>query len=534
MTYPPESEEGNIEYKLLLDLGDEEHIAGQMKRRVLEGGGEALYVIGVSNDGDPIGLPQDLLERSLAVLERAASRINAVIHVLRIVDGHSGKIAEVLVRWRRGISPPLTIYITVLGNVDAGKSTLIGAIMTGKRDNGKGELRSMVARYIHEILTGRTSSVSSRIVGFVGDKVVNQMVSDPLDEQAVFLNSEKVLFFTDLGGHERYVRTALRGVLSRPPDYVILVVGANTGLQRMGREHLGIAAALGVPVAVVVTKVDIAPPEVLDRTLYEIQRLVKMPGVSRLPMVVRDWDDVVVAARSMTSSKVVPIFLVSNVTGHGMDKLRRFLALLPPRQSWDDTGKMKLYVDEIFTVRGVGLVVGGLLISGIVRRGDAVYVGPTHDASWQKTVVRSIHVNRVPTELAKAGQYVTLALDDVKVVKGMVVTNAPEKPTRCFDAKLLVLRHPTVIRPGFEGVVHYRSIREPATVVWIDKGMLMNGDMGEATICFKRYWALTINEQFVMRNSITRVLGVITRYRHDAEGELYDPHHSPNFSDKPR
>ncbi len=515
MTYPPESEEGNVEYKLRLDLSDDDHVAGQMRRRILEGGGEALYVVGVTDDGQPVGLPQDLLERSLAVLERAANRINASVHVLRTVEGYSGKIAEVLIRWRRGTSPPLTVYITVLGNVDAGKSTLIGAVMTGRRDNGKGQLRSVVARYIHEILTGRTSSISSRIVGFVGDRVVNEVLSDPLDEQEVFLRSEKVLFFTDLGGHERYVRTTLRGVLSRSPDYVILVVGANAGLQRMGREHLGIAAALGLPVIVVVTKVDLAPPEVLDRTLEEIQRLVKMPGVSRLPMIVRDWDDVVVAARSMVNIKVVPIFLVSNVTGHGVDKLRRFLALLPPRQKWDDTGSMRMYVDEVFSVRGVGLVVGGLLVSGVVRRGDKVYVGPTRDGSWQRAMVRSIHVNRVPTESARAGQYVTMAIDNVVVGKGMMVTDAPERPTRCFEARLFVLRHPTVIRPGFEGVVHYRSIREPATIVEIDKGRLMNGDVGEATICFRRYWALTTNEQFIMRNSVTRILGVVTNCRYD-------------------
>lgn len=48
----------------------------------------------------------------------------------------------------------------MLGAESAGKSTLLGVLISGKRDNGKGYARTTVCRHKHEILDGRTSSIS--------------------------------------------------------------------------------------------------------------------------------------------------------------------------------------------------------------------------------------------------------------------------------------------------------------------------------------------------------------------------------------
>ena len=44
----------------------------------------------------------------------------------------------------------------------------------------------------------------------------------------------------------------------------MLMVGANAGIVGMTKEHLGLALALSVPVFVVVTKIDMCPPNVLQ------------------------------------------------------------------------------------------------------------------------------------------------------------------------------------------------------------------------------------------------------------------------------
>ena len=54
----------------------------------------------------------------------------------------------------------------VLGEEGAGKSTIIGVLINGILDNGRGLARQNVFRHKHEILCGKTSSFSHQILGF--------------------------------------------------------------------------------------------------------------------------------------------------------------------------------------------------------------------------------------------------------------------------------------------------------------------------------------------------------------------------------
>lgn len=60
----------------------------------------------------------------------------------------------------------LEIRVAVVGNVDAGKSTLLGVLTHGELDNGRGLARQKLFRHKHEAETGRTSSVGNDILGF--------------------------------------------------------------------------------------------------------------------------------------------------------------------------------------------------------------------------------------------------------------------------------------------------------------------------------------------------------------------------------
>lgn len=56
--------------------------------------------------------------------------------------------------------------VAVVGNVDAGKSTLLGVLTHGELDNGRGYARQRLFRHKHEMESGRTSSVGNDILGF--------------------------------------------------------------------------------------------------------------------------------------------------------------------------------------------------------------------------------------------------------------------------------------------------------------------------------------------------------------------------------
>ena len=154
--------------------------------------------------------------------------------------------------------------IAVIGNVDSGKSTLVGVLTKSIMDDGRGSARQKVFNFSHEAANGRTSSIGQEIMGF--DSTNNQVQVERVQQNKnqswahIANNSSKLVTFLDLCGHEKYLKTTMFGLVGLMPDYSMIVVGANMGVSRMTREHLGISLALGVPIFFVVTKVDIAPP----------------------------------------------------------------------------------------------------------------------------------------------------------------------------------------------------------------------------------------------------------------------------------
>ena len=70
-------------------------------------------------------------------------------------------------------------------------------------------------------------------------------------------------------------------------------------------EHLGLALALNVPVFVVVTKIDMCPPNVLQDTMKLLTKILKSPGCRKIPVIVQNSDDVVVSATNFISERYV-------------------------------------------------------------------------------------------------------------------------------------------------------------------------------------------------------------------------------------
>ena len=81
--------QGNIEYKLkLIDPTPARfaRLVTQLKWRLLEGGGQACYELGVTDDGLLIGLSRGHLERSLETLEMMAGEIGASVVVVKEIE----------------------------------------------------------------------------------------------------------------------------------------------------------------------------------------------------------------------------------------------------------------------------------------------------------------------------------------------------------------------------------------------------------------------------------------------------------------
>jgi selenocysteine-specific elongation factor len=189
------------------------------------------------------------------------------------------------------------------------------------------------------------------------------------------------LSLVDVPGHERFVRNMVAGATGI--DLFMLVIDAAEGARPQTHEHLAILRLLGIDHGVVaVTKADAVDAETLELALGEAHELVPYAEV----------------------------VAVSAKTGAGLDELRASLAAVADgagRTHGD--GPTRLYVDRVFTLRGIGTVVTGTLWSGTIGEGDELRVEP----AGLDVRVRSVQVHDEPAERADAGQRVAVSLPGV-------------------------------------------------------------------------------------------------------------------------
>ena len=400
------------------------------------------------------------------------------------------------------------IRIAVLGNVDSAKTTLVSTITNKILDDGRGFARSKVFKHKHEKDTGRTSSISFKYVK---------------------INEQKYITFIDLAGHEKYFKTTIHGINGGLADHAILVIGANMGVLRMTKEHLGIIKALNIPFSVVITKIDICPENVYQRTFNEISKIIKRNFQQEL--VFRDFnsDTLGLESLSLNDNKKIHMFKLSNVTGEGLDYFRTFLYSLDNRIDW----KVKrstdtiFWIDNVYYVKGIGIVVSGTVKTGEIKINDKLLLGPKN-GGFQEVVVKSIHNNfREDVSLLNAGLSgcinIKSAITNKKeliskkyIKRGMVmiqsniIKDKKNKLTMRFRASVTVLQHPTTIRVNYEPVIHCGKIAQSAKILECDNENLRTGEKGTLLFEFK-YKAefLEKDDVLIFREGKTKGIGKI-------------------------
>lgn len=388
------------------------------------------------------------------------------------------------------------IRIAVLGNVDSAKTTLVSTLTNKILDDGRGFARSKVFKHKHEQETGRTSSISFRYMK---------------------ISEEKYISFIDLAGHEKYFKTTVHGLNGGLADYAILVIGSNMGVLKMTREHLGIIKALNIPFFVVLTKIDICPKNVLERTQNEITRLIK-----------KNFKKEITEDISNNNKNTVKLFKLSNVTGDGLDNFRNHLVLQQPSIDWESKRqKDSIYwIDNVYMVKGIGIVISGTLKTGEIKINDKMLLGPV-EGKFIEVQVKSIHNNfREEISMLTAGLSGCIAIKSInrkevinkkKIRKGMVLYQSLnlEKRTRAFSkftASITILHHPTTIKKNYEPVIHCGKIAQTAVIESIDNEYLRTGDKGIVNFRFKyRPEFIEKDDILIFREGKTKGIGRIIR-----------------------
>ena len=424
------------------------------------------------------------------------------------------------------------IRLAVIGNVDSGKSTLVGCLTKGIKDDGRGYARKFVFNYQHENESGRTSSIAEEIIGFRNKKMI---YSTRLNEKKnvswkdIASQSDHVITLLDLCGHEKYLKTTMYGVSALLPHYAVILIGTNMGVQRMTKEHLGIVISLNIPFFIVFTKIDIAPKEVKEKTINTFTSLLKT-GLQKSVFNVKSEKDAEFAAKNITSGNLVPIFQVSTVTGEGLDDLKSFLASIVPMNSINPElsliknakDKTEVLLDNAFNTK-VGCIHAGVVVSGKIEVNQKLLIGPTQDGLFKPVQIREIQFLRVTVNEICCGNSCSMKLKSLdknfelttdSFKKGMVLLDYEIKlePTLEFEVEALIVHHSSTIKVGYQSVVHCHVVRQTCTIVAMDKEFLRSGDKGIIKFRFiKKPEFLHLGDTILFREGRTRGKGKIIK-----------------------
>ena len=288
----------------------------------------------------------------------------------------------------------------------------------------------------------------------------------------------------DVPGHEDFVRNMIAGVGSI--DLALFVVAADDGWMPQSEEHLQILNYLGVQHAVIaLTKSDMGRVDVVTNQIRE-----QLIG---------------------TSFADAPIVPTSVRTGTGIENLVNTLtSQLARTEPQRDIRKPRLFIDRVFTLRGIGTVVTGTLTGGSLSRGQQIIVYPTN----LETRIRSIQSHSHEIEVALPGMRTAISLPDLSVDqirRGDVVTvpshGAPSSHLTVLIEKTLrpngdkTATHP--LKNGLSLYVHHGTSRVAAGIKFRGNG-LAPGKEKIAHLNLASPIFAFVGDRFVMRDSSER------------------------------
>lgn len=387
-----------------------QHLATQLKWRLTDSS-TCVYMLGVDDDGRIVGIHTQELEESLNTLSRMCSIVGATI-----IDVDRQRISKRPELWAAEVSVGLlagqdsihdcskstekrkSTKIAFVGASGSGKSTLVGVLggAGALLDDGNGSIRLSCLRHRHEVISGRTSSVSVEFLPFSdAGKAIKFPVEDEISptlsatQQAALLSAPRVAQLVDLAGDMRYQKTTFSTLTSwAAPDWVCVVTGlgfetescisptsfmnpennktltnieisANGDSKKIGsdvlqsnfdekgskiqslkdeelEDNLALVMGLELPFFVVVTFNDRRP---LSERLESVRRVLDAVEKTRVRLFGTESNrNALLSCSSKSNVPTRPVFIpsvmcVSSVSGEGIENLIRHIGRLVPRRN---------------------------------------------------------------------------------------------------------------------------------------------------------------------------------------------------------
>ncbi|MBB1569827.1 MAG: 50S ribosome-binding GTPase [Capnocytophaga sp.] len=312
-------------------------------------------------------------------------------------------------------------FITA-GNVDDGKSTLIGRLLYDSKS----------------ILADQLEALEQQSKNKNDDGIDLAILTDGLRaerEQGItidvayryFATPKRKFIIADAPGHTQYTRNMITGASNS--QLIIILVDARNGVTEQTRRHSIIASLLNIPeVVVAVNKMDLVGYaedtfENIKREYETVAKRLGLKSVHYFPISAFVGDNIVNTTEAMPWYKGTSLldFLETIEISQNSYKEPRFQVQYVIRPQTEALHDYRGYAGEI--------------ISGTYRKGDAIVVLP----EGISTKISKIERNGEEVAEAKAGEPVVMHIeDDIDISRGDYFTSEEAEPTQSQEVEAIV------------------------------------------------------------------------------------------------
>jgi elongation factor 1-alpha len=348
------------------------------------------------------------------------------------------------------------LNLVTIGHVDHGKSTLIGRILYDTKAISEEDMRKL------KVLATELKKETFEFA-FVMDKLKEERERGvTIDVMHQRFDTPKYYFtIIDAPGHRDFVKNMITG--ASQADAALLVCSAKEGVQEQTKEHVFLIKVLGVgQIICAINKMDSVNYDQVkyNSTKADVEKLLKSVGYDTSKILFIPTSGYVGDNVAKKSDKT-PWYT-------GPTLVEAFDTLHVPSQPVDKP--LRLPVQDVYTITGIGTVPVGRVETGVMKNGDMIVFEP----AGVKGEVKSIEMHHEQIPEAKPGDNVGFSVRGINktdIRRGDVVghVNNPPKVAKEFTAQIIVLQHPNVITKGYTPVFHCHTAQVACKITEIVK-----------------------------------------------------------------
>ncbi|MBP6857051.1 translation elongation factor EF-1 subunit alpha [Candidatus Pacearchaeota archaeon] len=345
-----------------------------------------------------------------------------------------------------------TMNVVFVGHVDAGKSTCVGRLMF---DGGAVSEQEMARLKTEAQKHGKAGFEFAYIMDNIKEERERGVTID-LSYKKLMTQKYEITII-DAPGHRDFVKNMITG--ASQADAAFLVIAAPAGVQPQTTEHLWLLRTMGVKnLAIAINKMDaVEYKEDRFKTVKEdVSKLLKQVGIN---------------------PDNTPFLAVSGLQGDNIfkktDKMPWYKGPsvveqidLFPAPELPTNLPMRMPVQDVYEITGIGTVPVGKVETGIMKVGQKVIVLPGRSGTGIPGEVKTIEAHHETLPDAPAGMNVGVNIRGVgkkDIARGDVIceASAPIPIVEEFIAQIAVINHPTVLAKGYTPVFHIHTAQVP-------------------------------------------------------------------------